>query len=80
MTAPSRIRARDGEPTSLLVFALFPGPPPESARGKQLFRCRYTRALRAWVKPYSYAWLRLDDDLKREQRKLLAMRARDGER
>jgi hypothetical protein len=62
------------ETTSLIIFALLPGPPPESARGKQLYRCRLLRATRAWVRPYCYAWFRLTDDLKREQRHLLTLR------
>lgn len=55
--------------------ALFGDPfMPKSIVGHWLLVCRQTRALRSWIRPESYAWWRLTDDLKAQQRKLLELR------
>lgn len=47
----------------------------KSEIGYWLCRCRETRALRSWIAPGCYAWLRFTDDLKTQQRKLLELRS-----
>lgn len=47
---------------------------PKSEVGHWLLACRRTRALRSWITPGAYAWLVLTDQLKIQQRKLLAFR------
>lgn len=58
----------------LRTLALFPEPPPENERGRLLWNCVRTRALRSWIKPGAYAWFIFDGQLKAQQRKLVALR------
>lgn len=48
---------------------------PKSEVGHWLLLCRQTRAYLAWIKPGAYAWYRLNDQLKAQQRKLADIRA-----
>lgn len=56
--------------------ALFGERIPATARGKALWQCRNTRALRAWITPGAYAWWIFTDQLKAQQRNLLELRRR----
>jgi hypothetical protein len=56
-------------------WALFPPLPNMTDRGRALWACMYTRAMLAWIEPGAYAWLRLHDQLKVQQRQLVKLRA-----
>lgn len=62
--------------TLLRQKALFGEPVPSEAnrRGSLLWQCRRLRALRSWIRPGAYAELRLSDDLKGVQRRLVWLR------
>lgn len=46
----------------------------DTPRGQGLAKLLYLKALRSWVKPGSYAWWRLCDDIETAQRSLAKAR------
>lgn len=60
---------------ALRILALFPPAMPVTERGRALWQCLRTRALRSWSRPYCYGWLVLSDQLKAQQRHLMTLRA-----
>jgi hypothetical protein len=48
----------------------------KSEAGHWLLACRNTRASLSWIRPYAYAWFKLQEDLKQCQRRLLEIRRR----